>query len=143
MDRLRFISIFFIAFIAFFFFGCTIPRTITFDTTIPNEQISTIVIPNELTVVKFNEETVRWRRGELSNVANVRIPAGEHVLIVDYLSTTTRGTIRTTRRSEGMEVRFDFRPGVTYELYPTTGFGVAGGVMGTVMTIAVREQERR
>ena len=137
MNRLGLISIFFIS---FFIFGCSsTPKIgIIYDSTIPDEQSSILFIPSELTVIRFNEETVSWKSGW---GVNVRIPAGEHTLVIDYRSVTVQGSWRTISTAEGLNVTFDYKPGITYELHPIAGLGVVERVIGNFVRITVREKD--
>jgi len=69
----------FVVFIGLFLTGCAINNYV-FDRSIPEENLSIIKIPNELTVVNFDGKNVK---------------------------TTT---------AKGIEVKYDFQPGITYKL---------------------------
>jgi hypothetical protein len=86
-----------------------------YDKTIPEEQLCTLKITKDYNVVKFNESKVRWMTIR-SDEATVKIPAGEHKLIVDYFHYDyIGGGTYSYRRADNIEITFEFKPGKTYE----------------------------
>jgi len=96
-----------VLFIELFLTGCA--SVFVFDKSIPEENLSIIKIPNELTVVKFDDKKVNWKTS-FSNLsldpralkATAKIPAGEHTLIVNYYSVLDYGTHKKIKRIVGV-----------------------------------------
>ena len=130
----------------FVFSGCATNRY-TYDKSTLDDQQCVLIIPEDFTVVKFNEDTVSWKVGyniihsiidsvsQKKREAFVKIPEGEHTLTINYLSVTTSPSgynsyNRTTRSAEGIKVTNDFQRGNTYSLVPW--------IIGDKITIVVR-----
>jgi len=112
----------FVLFIGLFLTGCASGNYV-FDKSIPKENLSILKLPLELSVVKFDDQDVKWVAGfgyytsGSTTAASVKIPAGEHTLIVNYFLQRNNGQFRETTTANGIEVKYDFQPGVTYKLY--------------------------
>jgi len=130
----------------FVFLGCATNRY-TYNKSIPDDRQCVLIIPEDFTVVKFDEDTVNWKVGyniiysmidsisQKKREAFVNIPEGEHTLTINYLSVTTRPSGYNsynliTRSAEGIKVTSDFQHGNTYSLVPV--------IMGDKITVIVR-----
>jgi len=102
-------------------FSCCATNNFTYDRKILEEQQCLIIIPQDITVVKFDENTVKWKVGYniihsiIDNItqkkreAFVKIPEGEHTMIINYLSITNTPSgyntyVRRTISAEGIVV---------------------------------------
>jgi len=121
----------------------------TYDREVSEEQQCILIIPQDITVVKFDEKTVEWKVGYnmLSTMANnitqkkgeaiVKIPEGEHTIVINYENTTDTPTgyntyTRRTIKAEGIEITNEFQKGNKYSLIPW--------IIGDKITIFVRKQ---
>jgi hypothetical protein len=109
----------------FLFFGCglsskAVVKNHVYDVSIPEEETCILKYSARLTVVQFNEIKVNWnsiwRDGSV-----VKIPAGEHTLIVNYESSTRMGSYIRTQTADGLTISHEFHSGKTYELIPLIG----------------------
>jgi len=113
----------FVLFIGLFITGC-ISNDYDFDKSIPEENLSTIRLLNHLTVVKFDNENVNWKvsSGILSlnpkTEVIIRIPEGEHTLIMNYFCQIDYGTYTQTQKADEFELKINFQPEYTYILTP-------------------------
>jgi hypothetical protein len=111
----------FVIFTGLFLAGC-VSAYYVFDKSIPAENLSVLKLPLELSVVKFDDTDVKWQNGfgyytDGSQIASsVKIPAGEHTLIVNYYIQKRNGQFTETITAKGIEVKYDFQPGITYKL---------------------------
>jgi hypothetical protein len=96
--------------------NCCITNKIVYDKSIPNEYLCTLEIPNNLTVIGFNGEPVKWEKGFWGKAAIVEIPAGEHELVVDYLSQSQKGDIIFISSARNLKVKYNFKPAVNHKL---------------------------
>jgi hypothetical protein len=94
-----------------------------YDKSIPEEQLCTLKVTENYTVVKFDEKKVKWKYNKSSlnfsgkNGTTVKIPAGERTLIVNYHSQESTGynSIRI-RKADNIKVTCEFNAGKTYEI---------------------------
>ena len=109
----------------FIFFSCglsskAVVKNHVYDVSTPEENICILKFSARLTVVQFNETKVNWgsnwRDGSI-----VKIPAGKHVLIINYETSTNMGNYVRTQRADGITVSHEFRAGSIYELVPLIG----------------------
>jgi hypothetical protein len=112
----------FVLFCGLFLTGC-VSNNHVFDKSITEENLSILKIPPELSAVKFDDTKVKWHTNpwgfylnSSEMIVTVKIPAGEHTLIVNYFSTENHGSYTQTRTADGIEVKYDFQPGITYKL---------------------------
>jgi len=111
----------FVIFIGLFLTGCASGNYI-FDKSIPKENLSVLKLPLALSVVKFDDKDVKWQPGfgyytdSTTTAATVKIPSGEHTLIVNYYIQKRNGQFTETTTAKGIEVKYDFQPGITYKL---------------------------
>jgi len=134
--------------LTFIFLGCATNRY-TYDKSVLEDQQCVIIIPEDITVVKFNEDTVNWKVGyniihglvdsfsPKKREASVKIPEGEHTLTINYLSIIDipigyNSYNRITRSAEGIEITSDFQHGNTYSLMPI--------IFGDRIAILVKKQ---
>jgi hypothetical protein len=139
----------FLVFIILLSFPSCATNKFNYDKKIPEEQQCVLVIPEDFTIVKFNERTVRWKVGynmfytiidnltQNKREAVVKIPEGEHTLIINYKNETVTPTgynaySRRIRSAEGIVVTYDFLHGNTYKLVPI--------IIGDRITIIIRRQ---
>jgi len=122
--RSFFAGLVFVLFTGLFLTGCASNYHV-FDKSIPEENLSIIKIPGELSVVKFDDTNVKWHTsfwGLYVNpdeyIVTVKIPAGEHTLIVNYLSEVNHGSYKEIRKADGIEIKYDFQEKNTYKLFP-------------------------
>ncbi|MDR0321788.1 MAG: hypothetical protein LBI28_09815 [Treponema sp.] len=134
--RLFFVS--FVLFIGLFMGGCA-SNNFVYDRSIGEESICLLKIPDDFTVVKFDGKNVKWKTSvwglnitQKKKVATVKIPAGEHKLIVNYLQRTNLGTYTRISRADGIELSFDFQPGNAYSLLPI--------ILGDRITLIIRKE---
>jgi len=119
-----FAGLIFILFIGLSLTGCA--TIYVFDKSIPEENISTIKFPVILSIVKFDDKDVKWTPDYIwgyypdknEPAITVKIPAGEHTLIVNYHDYENRGAYTETRTAKGIEIKYDFQQGNTYSLTP-------------------------
>ena len=114
--------------------GCA--TNIVYDRSIPDDETCYIRIHRDLTVVKFNERNVRWKIRFLGynlfkeeNFAVVRIPIGEHKMILNYSSSGSDGMRNYTKTAKGLELNYDFKAGITYTLRPM----IMGNMVGVMV----------
>ena len=119
------------------FSGCATKNVTYVKATV--EDTSILKVPENLTVVSFNDNRVRWKTSiwyfpivNYKKFVAVKIPAGESTLVVDYNWRSDTGTHVHTRTAKGIVVTHDFQPGSTYELIPL--------IFGDRITIMVRKQ---
>jgi len=109
---------------------------IVYDRSIPDDETCYIRIHSNLTVVKFDERNVGWKIRFLGynlfkdeNFAVVRIPIGEHKMILNYSSSGTDGLRNYTKTAKGLELNYIFKAGETYSLRPT----IRGNTVGVIV----------
>jgi len=103
--------------------GCAFTKKISFDESLPEEQQCTLEIPFELTVTDIDGTNVNWKVSFWEHEFGVKkiivkIPAGKHILTVDYFSSSYYGSWYTTSTANDLKVEYDFQPGVNYKLTP-------------------------
>jgi hypothetical protein len=118
-----FASLIFVLFIGLFLTGCA-SNNFVFDRSIKEENSCILKLSDDYMVVKFDDKKVKWKTSSFGlsktakkNEATVKIPAGVHTLIVDYISETDFGTYKIKRKVEGIEVKYNFEAGSTYSFY--------------------------
>jgi len=130
------------------FSGCATNKFI-YDKAILEDSQCILKIPEDITVVKFDDKKVYWKVGynifhsiidsfafNKNRMATVKIPAGDHTLIVNYYSRKIMpsgynvNTI-TVRKAEGIEVTRNFQSGKTYTL--------SSFILGDKITVFIRE----
>lgn len=57
--------------------------TLVYDKTVPEDQLSTLVIPMYYTVTSFDAKKVKWR-GKIFSNREVKIPVGKHIIGYKY-----------------------------------------------------------
>jgi hypothetical protein len=97
--------------------NCCITNKIIYDKSIPADKLCSLEIPDNMTVTSFNGEKVKWKKGIWTKTLIVKIPAGEHVLIADYLSQSQKGNFTYITSAKDLKVKYDFKPGVEHILY--------------------------
>ena len=118
-------------------------NTTVYDTTVPIEQLATLVVPANYTVTNFNGKTVKWTCKGIAGLAIIRIPAGEHTIKYQFKEnknvgqTTTntnqfgqpaRKTTTTYRYTEfDREVTANLEAGKKYQIYEN-GIGIYSNV---------------
>jgi hypothetical protein len=100
--------------------GCTSSKYV-YDKSIPEEQLCILKIPLNCSVVRFNDSKTHWNDTMFYGFRKdtmVKIPAGEHTLIIDYFNQELIGyrTFRITK-AENIKITFEFQPGKTYEIF--------------------------
>ncbi|MDR0637682.1 MAG: hypothetical protein LBG27_02060 [Spirochaetaceae bacterium] len=80
------------------------------------DQQATLEIPAALAVAGFDDADVSWNVGFWGRAygigkAVVQIPAGSHILTVDYYASTQSGLTIKTLTAHGMMLTYDFLPG--------------------------------
>jgi hypothetical protein len=100
--------------------GCTSSMYV-YDKTIPEDQLCTLKIPLVCSVVKFNDSITHWNDTIFYGFKKdtmVKIPAGEHTLIINYFNQESIGyrTFRITK-AENIKITYEFQPGKTYEIF--------------------------
>jgi len=117
-----------------FFSNCATNK-FTYDRKVSEEQQCIIIIPQDITVVKFDEKEVEWKVGYnilsamINNItqkkgeALVKIPEGEHTMVINYenITNTPTGYNTYTRRkitAEGIVITNEFQQGKEYSLEP-------------------------
>jgi len=121
--RSFFTGFIFVLFIGLFLAGCA-SNNFVFDRSIKEENSCILKLSDDYMVVKFDGKKVRWKTSSFGlsktskrNEATVKIPAGEHTLIVDYFNETNFGTYKIKRKDDGIEVKYNFEAGSTYSFY--------------------------
>jgi hypothetical protein len=123
--QLFFTGFLFVLFIGLSLTGCASTNYV-FDKSIPEENLSIIKFPFTLSIVKFDDKDVKWTPDYIWGyypdkdklAITVKIPAGEHTLIINYYSSENRGAYTETRTAKGIEIKYDFQPGNTYSITP-------------------------
>lgn len=118
--------LFFIIVVSIFAFLSSCATTYkAYNRNIPNDETCTIRIPDNFTVVRFNDSRVRWKTSiwyfpliSYKKEVEVKIPAGENTLIVNYFWRQDTGYQVHTRRADGIEVKYDFQAGESYAFFP-------------------------
>ena len=80
----------------------------------PPEELCTLHIAGTLTIKKFDDEKVNWRRKGLDNWVTVQIPEGNHTFVADYFQTTQSGGMY---RQDDMAITGSFVAGRNYRMY--------------------------
>jgi len=114
--RSFFTGFIFVLFIGLFLTGCA-GNNFVFDRSVTEENSCILKLSNDYTVVKFDDKKVMWKTSLKKGEATVRIPAGVHTLIVDYLSVVNFGTYKQVKQADGIEVKYNFEAGSTYSFY--------------------------
>jgi hypothetical protein len=80
------------------------------DPSVPQEQLCTLKIERELYVHQFDGDDVKWYNDFLDFGAVVKIPAGRHSFVMNYVS----GGSRYTRYADNLRYSHTFEAGRTY-----------------------------
>jgi len=113
-------------------------NNIVYDRKIPAEETCILRIPENYTVVNFNGKSVKWKTSIWGfnlfpgkSIAAVKIPAGEHTIIVNYKRQTQIGDRIETQMATGISVTYEYEAGNTYSLMPM--------IFGNTMIIRIRK----
>jgi hypothetical protein len=97
--------------------NCCLTNKIVYDKSIPDEQLCTLEVPNNLTVTNFDGDKVMWTTGFWEKNTIVKIPAGEHELTVNYLSQSQKGDMIYIASARNLKVKYNFKPEVDHKLH--------------------------
>jgi hypothetical protein len=121
--RSFFTGFIFVLFIGLILMGCA-SNNFVFDRSIKEENSCILKLSDDYMVVKFDDKKVRWKTSSFGlsktskkNEVTVKIPTGEHTLIVDYFNETNFGTYKQVRKVDGIVVKYNFEAGSTYSFY--------------------------
>lgn len=93
--------------------GCVTNKGI-YDTSVPSEQLCTLKIDMELSVHRIDGNVVRWHYRPLTTSVTVKIPAGYHEFVMNYIS----GSTRYTYYRSNIRYNYTFEAGKTYTMKP-------------------------
>ena len=124
--------------IVIFLNGCA-TKNVVYNRTIPEEAISILIVPENLTVVRFNDKKVKWKTGmwyfpliSYDKIVKVKIPEGENTLTINYLWSSSSSNQVHIRKADGIIVTYNFEAGKTYKLEPF--------IFGDRITILINKQ---
>jgi hypothetical protein len=111
-----FISLVFVMIIS----GCTSSKYV-YDKSIPEDQLCILKIPLVCSVIRFDDSKTHWNDTIFYGFKKdtmVKIPAGEHTLIINYFNQELIGNnmFRITK-AYNFEIVYEFQPGKTYEIF--------------------------
>jgi len=100
------------------FTGCvSTSMAFVFDPEIPEEQMSSLWVPNYITVVQFDGKTVNWKGGGLSGTVRVGVPSGEFTFIIESDGVASAGLAPVRNKS----FTKNFETGKGYQLINRSG----------------------
>ncbi|GHV72212.1 hypothetical protein AGMMS49928_28500 [Spirochaetia bacterium] len=97
--------------------GCLTTSLGVYDSSIPLENLCTLVVDAHLDVKEFDGKVVVWD-APMNNIS-IQIPEGRHVFVIDYgeYETTNRGQ-SVYYSADSIDFTYDFVAGKTYLMTP-------------------------
>lgn len=88
------------------------------DESIPQERQCNLEIRNNLSVILYDNQPVKWAPGFTQNKVTITLPSGQHTFLVVYYETETNNlTGFTTTRTIDTKIEQEFISGHSYRIY--------------------------